>query len=200
MLSASTSTPSTHLIRAGRPFGVSLTLVGFAITAFLIPGWSGALQLERGGNIWSLFTGHFTHWNTDHFLWDLITFVVLAMFCESKSRVRFLACVLISAIAISIGFLLFETELSAYRGLSGIDSALYALAMFELFRSGRKNDNTQLRILAISGLIAFLVKTIVELETGTTVFVTSTDFVPVTSAHLIGFACGVVTGLKSAHA
>jgi rhomboid family GlyGly-CTERM serine protease len=188
--------------RAGRRSGVSLALALATLAVFFVPGWNEVLQLDRrgiaAGKFWLLITGHFTHWNLDHLTWDLMTFGILAAFCESRSRQRFLLCLGLSTVAISLGFLCDETALESYRGLSGLDSALYGLAMAEFFHLGRVDQRPMPCVIAVLGVLGFIGKTLLELAAGDTLFVASGGFVPLPGAHLLGFLCGLTTAIPLA--
>ena len=81
----------------------------------------------RRGEWWRLLSGHLTHFSTDHLLWCVLAFFGLGVAAERFGRTRTLACIYASAIAISIATLYALPDLSAYRGLSGITSALFGL-------------------------------------------------------------------------
>jgi rhomboid family GlyGly-CTERM serine protease len=153
-------------------------------------GW---LELDRAavarGEVWRLLTGHWTHWTVDHLVWDSLGFVVLAVLCETRvSRGRLLLGVAGSALAVSAGvwFLPEIEHIARYRGLSGIDSALFVLLAVSLMRE---------RPLAGLALAAFLGKSAWEVATGSTLFVQTGSFVPVPLAHLVGGAWGLILGI-----
>lgn len=87
--------------------------------------------------------------------------------------------------------------MAAYRGLSGIDSALLALLFVELWRDA---DRPMHRAMASACAAGFLLKISFELATGTNVFVESmgpaTSGVPL--AHLAGAASGFLIGVECA--
>lgn len=147
------------------------------------------LELDREavarGEVWRLITGHWTHWTPDHLLWDSLAFLVLAVLCETRiSRARLVAAVLGSALAVSAGVWFALPEIGRYRGLSGIDSALFVLLAASL--------RSPLGGLALA---AFLGKSAWEVWTGATLFTAAGSFVPVPLAHLIGGACGLCIGI-----
>ncbi|MDB4673794.1 rhombosortase [Verrucomicrobiales bacterium] len=184
-----------NLIRAGRQFGASLFLALIALLVFLIPGASSALQLDRaGGNSWQWLSCHFTHWNFDHLVWDLVVLAILGAYCEKISKGRFLATLGLSAMVVPLVFLRWEPELQFYRGLSGIGSAVFALTLVEIF--ALRNVG---RCVALAAGLGFLGKVIVEIVTGQAIFVSAADagFTVLPSAHLAGFLCGVGVGLLS---
>jgi len=156
---------------------ISLTLI--AITATLLPGsW---LELQRGGALWRIATCHFTHFTYEQLAWDALVFLFLAIACERRNRGAFQATLLASVVIVPAAVLAFSNVMT-YRGLSGIDSALFGLL---LVSEWRRNG-----IVAICG-VAFVAKMIFELSTGATVFVHSDAFTVVPVAHIAGALVGV---------
>jgi rhomboid family GlyGly-CTERM serine protease len=176
--------------RAARLPLTSLLLFFPALPAFPLGGW---LELDRAavarGEVWRLLTGHWTHWTLDHLLWDSLAFLALAVFCEVRiSRRRLLATVAGSALAVSAGVWFVLPEIARYRGLSGIDSALFMLLAVTILRETRSP-------LAAVAVAAFLAKAAWEVSTGSTLFTEAAgSFVPVPLAHLIGGAWGLALG------
>lgn len=171
----------------------SLLLFLFALAGF---AFGGRLELDRAavarGEVWRLVTGHWAHWTLDHLLWDSLAFLALAAFCEVRiSRRRLLVTVLGSALAVSAGVWLALPEIGRYRGLSGIDSALFVLLAVSLLRATRNLVGG----LALAAFAAFLGKSAWEVWTGSTLFTAAGAFVPVPLAHLIGGAWGLIIGL-----
>jgi rhomboid family GlyGly-CTERM serine protease len=172
-------------LRAARTFLPLASLLLF-LPALAPAAW---LELDREavarGEVWRLLTGHWAHWTTDHFLWDSLAFLVLAALCETRiSRGRLVATVLGATVAVSAGVWLALPEIVRYRGLSGIDSALFVLLAVSL--------RTPLGALALA---AFLGKSAWEVWTGTPLFTAAGSFVPVPLAHLIGAAWGLMVGV-----
>jgi membrane associated rhomboid family serine protease len=156
---------------------VSLTLL--AIAASLLPGsW---LELQRGGAAWRIATCHFTHFTYEQLAWDALVFLLLGIACARVDRGAFRATLLASVVVIPIAVLAFS-NVTTYRGLSGIDSALFG---FLLVSESRRN-----RIVALCG-IAFAAKMIFEMRTGASVFVHSDAFTAVPVAHMAGAFVGV---------
>ncbi len=153
------------------------------------------LQFERAaivqGEGWRLLTGHLTHFGADHLRWDLLAFVALGVAAEFQSRSRFLITLGASALLISLGVLIAQPQFVIYRGLSGIDSALFGLVLAGVLLEGwRARHGFSLAVggLALAG---FAAKCAYELITADTVFVASSDvFAPVPLAHLIGMLTG----------
>jgi rhomboid family GlyGly-CTERM serine protease len=198
---------SNAISAARRKGGVSLLLSLAAILIALLPLSSiQALQFDRAtilaGQTYRLLTCHWTHWHLDHLLWDVLTFLFLAFACERQSRPRMICTTAISALFIPIALLLSAPHLQTYRGLSGIDSALFALLSFSLLRwQCRKRQWIPFAGITLF-ISAFAIKTSIELTHGTAVFVNaqSANFVPVPLAHLTGAAVGIMMALLPARA
>ena len=86
-----------------------------------------------------------------------------------------------------------------YRGLSGIDSALFALLTVVMWNDGCRSQRPGRQAIAMGCLIAFLLKLAFELMTGRNVFVNAVDTgtVSVPLAHVVGALCGLVIGAGS---
>ena len=180
------------------------TVSGFAtLPAVLLWCWRDATEWAvydrgriAGGELWRLITGHWTHWTSQHLGWDVLAFAVLLPLCWIASRRRTCwtlasACVLIPAVIFAA-----LPQLVEYRGLSGLDSALFVMLATTLLRrewNARAWPSTAVFAIA---LVGFAVKLGFELSTGQAVFVESNGFVPVPLAHIVGGLCGVAAALK----
>lgn len=173
---------------------VSLSVAAFALHGS--PEIAAAIQHERGavaaGELYRIFTCHWTHFSLDHLLWDALAFLALGALAERASRPRFLACLAASALAIPLAVLALEPGIQVYRGLSGLDSALFALAGVTILRDRLASGD---RLLAAGIAVAFLgfgAKIAYECLTGSTFFVdsVSSSMVPVPAAHVIGAIVG----------
>ncbi|MGI9242787.1 MAG: hypothetical protein ACR2RV_18465, partial [Verrucomicrobiales bacterium] len=181
---------------AGQIFVPPLLLAALAGAIFLIPGAGAALQFEPG-RIANALTGHFTHWNRSHLLWDSIALGALGVLCCYFSTPRFWLTVLTSAIVIPIAVATWHPELTSYRGLSGIDSALLGLGLIELARHAIAHGRRGQLILSGSAAVGFGLKSAFEYFSGAALFVSGegADFINVPLAHLVGFGCGVLVAL-----
>jgi len=175
-----------------------------AVSIQLMPGGAGWLQFDRlailDGQWWRMLTGHLTHWDLEHLGWDLLMFVVIGAMVERLSRPRFVVLCLVSAISISLMVLLGQPELRTYRGLSGIDTALFVyLACVQLASAWQQRRWGQGLLPAVL-LAGFGGKLMYELVTGKTLFVDSqaAGFVVVAIAHAVGAAAGAVLGVALA--
>lgn len=159
-----------------------------------VPGW---IEYDRvaiaQGQLWRLFSGHWAHFNLDHLAWDGAVFLALGIACERNSRARFLVCVSASALLISAAVWFFLPGLRVYRGLSGIDSALFALLVMDVLREKWQQKEWAWTAAGAFLGAAFFAKIIFEMGTGTTFFVDSTaaGMVPVPLAHLAGLVIGI---------
>jgi hypothetical protein len=119
-------------------------------------------------------------------------FLVLGTVCERRWPRRFLLCLPLAAAAISLAIWYLPPKLETYRGLSGLDTALFTLAAVGYLQSAMSERNRALAA-AISALLAALaVKIMYEAATGMTLFVNSADaFIPLPLVHLVGGLIGV---------
>lgn len=182
---------------------VTISLVASALVAHVLPGLSAAWQFDRiafnSGDWWRLFTGHLTHWNTDHLLWDLVVFVAFGAWAERSSRrAQFTLMLVVSMLAISAGTWCLQPELSTYRGLSGVDSALFALLAGRTWIEKWKAADWAM-VMGVSLLLGgFAAKMIYEAAFGSTLFVDSLDggFTSTPLAHVLGAGVGTTYVLK----
>jgi rhomboid family GlyGly-CTERM serine protease len=130
-------------------------------------------------------TCHFTHFTYEQLAWDALVFLILGIACARRNRGAFQATLLASIIVVPIAVLAFAPNVTTYRGLSGIDSALFALLL--------TMESRRSRLVALCGA-GFVMKLIFEMTTGATVFVSAADFAPVPVAHLSGAIVGLATG------
>ena len=181
----------------------SLLLSTAAALIFLLPSLAAPLQYERAaiaaGEIWRLFSGHWAHYSLDHFFWDVLAFCFLGIACECRSRRRFLVCVIASAFAISSALWLCLPGMRAYRGLSGVDSALFALLFVEVWKEAVRSRRMAQVAVAVACLAGFLFKISFELLTGSNLFVENLEsgMVGVPLAHITGATVGLLVGLGS---
>ena len=187
MTTTSTSTrTSSHIL---------LLTVATVLLAFALPQAGEWLQYDRSaiaeGQWWRIITSHLTHWTGSHLLWDLIMFVALAVSAQRISKSCTYVTLLISAILIPIAVWIFQPEMIHYRGLSGLDSALYVFVLLELIK--KKSTKTKSALLWIM-LISFAAKVAYEFITGNTLFVQSmgANISGVPLAHLVGGISGAI--------
>jgi rhomboid family GlyGly-CTERM serine protease len=189
--------PWSLSIAARRIPCASLSLAVAALVIYANEEWMAALQFERhalqSGEIWRIVTGHWTHWSWNHLSWDLAAFVGLAIACERMGRARFLLCTSLSCLFISLAVWYWLPDMETYRGLSGINSALFSLLVFRLLWDRRQNERVGvlLPLILWSGFVA---KTAYEVQTGRAFFV-ETDVSVVVLAHIAGALMGLASAV-----
>jgi len=189
---------------AGRDVRAPLAVACLVLALFFIPRAASALELSRDGILhgqcYRLLTGHLIHFTFQHLFWDLLTFIVLSLMVAGRSLNKWLACTLGSALVISFAVLIFQPEIALYRGLSGIDSALFATAAAMLLTEGLRHKKAILTVTAAVAIPAFIGKSIYELGTGRILFVEDLgpDVSPLVLAHLAGAAWGLLIALLPA--
>jgi rhomboid family GlyGly-CTERM serine protease len=188
---------------------VSLLLVVFAVAVSVWPGLAGWLQYDRAAiarcEVWRLVTSHFTHWSADHLFWDAMAFAALGCLCERNGVGSFLRCLSLSAFLIPVMLWFTQPLMATYRGLSGIDSALFALLATRVVREAASDKNRLKLVVAGIVSVGFAAKVGFEFSTGTTLFVDSAaaGLIPVPLAHvvggIVGIACGLLDPLTRSH-
>ncbi len=103
---------------------VSLSALAIMFSAFG-PSTEPLLEFNRTeiieGEYWRLFTGNFVHYGFAHLAMNLAAFLLVGFSLLREISLRIYIPLLISsALAVGVGTLLWNPELSFYRGLSGI--------------------------------------------------------------------------------
>jgi rhomboid family GlyGly-CTERM serine protease len=182
---------------------VTLLLAAVVVGLTVVPSAAGVMQFERegvaAGEVWRIVSGHLVHWNLEHFVWDLAAFALLGAICEARDRRTCVATLSAAAVAISVGVFWLRPDLATYRGLSGIDSALFVLAACSYGSEARATGDRWGTLAACGAAVAFLLKVGFEWTTGMTIFVDSAaaGFEPMPLAHVMGgVAAGAVWGVS----
>jgi rhomboid family GlyGly-CTERM serine protease len=129
---------------------LTFTIAAVAVAAFFMPHVGEVLQYDRAamldGQWWRALTGHMVHWSGEHLFWDVAMFAVLGWVLERRGARQFALAGVAAAGTIS-GVLWFaQPEMPTYRGLSGVDTALFAmLAVTLLLESLSSNARQGLR-------------------------------------------------------
>lgn len=177
--------------------GATPALCLIAVALHLIPDAGERLEFRAAevaaGEVWRVLTCHFVHWNTSHLLWDLVAFAILGMRCERLGWRTTWQVAGLAALAIPLAVALVQPDLRAYRGLSGLDSALFVLLALRLVADrGRAKMERALPSLA---LVGFGLKVAYEAHAGQTLFAEAgAAFVPVPLAHLVGALVALLGG------
>jgi rhomboid family GlyGly-CTERM serine protease len=174
---------------------VTIAVASVAVVAFAIPGVTESLQfdIEKAfcGEAWRIITGHLTHYGRSHLFWDLLMFVVLGAVCERRSGAFYGPALAMMAVVISAAIVICCPQIGVYRGLSGLDTGLFAwFVTDQAVRSVRMREWTPAGIwLAMGG--GLLCKLGFEWATGSTLFVDSEGFMPLVQSHIAGLITGV---------
>jgi rhomboid family GlyGly-CTERM serine protease len=179
------------------PF-LTLLLAAWTAVVQLSPAFTDALQFQRDalaqGQLWRVVTGHFTHFSADHLKWDLLAFLLFGSLVEMRSRAAWGVCLVGGSLVISLGVVLLQPQFTHYRGLSGLDSALFASIALERMRTAWRAADWTLVGVASVACLGLLAKTLFEITAGQTLFVDpDTSFEPVPLAHLLGAMVGALT-------
>jgi rhomboid family GlyGly-CTERM serine protease len=156
------------------------------------------LQYDRraiaDGELWRVVTGHAVHFGLEHFAWDAAVFALLALLCWRLDPRRLLLSLGGAMLAIPAVLWTLRPGLETYRGLSGLDSALYVTAAIALGQRLWTEGRRRLGIAAFASVAALAAKVAYELLTGQTLFVDAAalGFVPVPLAHAAGAVAGGV--------
>ncbi|MDA1166107.1 MAG: rhombosortase [Planctomycetota bacterium] len=180
---------------------ITLLISGFVIVAHFAGESSSLLTIDfrsiTPSDLHRVFTCHLLHWSANHLLWDLGMFTTLGAIAEVNMPRRYRLTLLVSALLIPIGVIQHHPELQTYRGLSGIDTALFGLIVVDLL--GRRLVERAWKAASWLSLllIGLFAKMLTETHAGTNIFVSDLSFVPVPIAHLIGAVIGLIIGSAS---
>ncbi|MEK7322386.1 MAG: rhombosortase [Pseudomonadota bacterium] len=121
-----------------------MTLASLLI-ALLGDDTAAALRYERApilaGEVWRLFTGHLVHLSWSH-LWLNLGGLALIwfLFRRQLGAGMWWLVLLVSSLAVSSGFLLFDPALEWYVGLSGVLHGLFMAGLIVGLRTGAWSD------------------------------------------------------------
>jgi len=166
---------------------ITAGVIGASLFAFCLPSVSSILVyrsgLEKSGEVWRLLTGHFVHFSLSHLGYNLLAFGLIGYVLEKRNRTRYASLCILSAITITLFFLLFRPSLVEYGGLSGlITAATVYLCLESIVRADPPRPLWFLLLALLAGKIGY------EVVTTTAVFVDCTGgpFSVVPSAHVVG--------------
>ena len=185
------------------PF-VTFSLATLALITGASPAMPGALEFSRDafsrGEIWRLWTAHFTHFDAAHLRWDVFALLLLGSMAEMKSRRDWLVAIIVSAPLIVLAVWWLQPRFEVYRGLSGLDCAAYGVVAGRLLREGWRERHWPVLSLGLLACAGALAKCGYELLTGQPLFVGATEtFSPAPLAHLVGAATGVLSAGASGY-
>jgi len=179
---------------------ISLALVASALALMPFEGLTTWLQYDRAaidaGQLWRLLTCQLSHWSWDHLFWDAAALLFLGYVLEREARRPMLICLGLSAVLIPAIVHFGLPDLATYRGLSGIDSAVFVLLAVTLLRKCYADGDQLWTWACIMMLVGFTAKITFELFSGATLFVDAqaSRMLPVPLAHVVGGALGAACG------
>lgn len=124
----------------------------------------------RHGDIWRVFTGNLVHWTAAHFYLDVGVFLLLGLMYEHALGLSFPWLVLTTGLAAGLADLTFSPAGTRCRGLSGVDSGLFAAALVVECRLALKDPFRWLW--AGPATAIFFLKNAYEVATGESFFST----------------------------
>lgn len=134
---------------------VPLTLMALSVAA-MIGGMDAAvwLRYDRAlvldGQVWRLFTGHLIHLGWTHLALNLAGLALIwLLFGRAYSVLQWTAILLVCALGIGLGFVLFRPELIWYVGLSGVLHGLFVAGAVAGIFAGYKAEWLLLGLLAL---------------------------------------------------
>jgi len=181
---------------------ITMIIAGACVALPRWPTTEQFLQFDRAallnGQIWRLLTCHLAHWSASHEIWSVGAFAVQGLLGEIRDRRAIAMCCIAAALACSLALLLFWPDVQIYRGMSGVDSALFTwLVVFNLRPSSDHRYSAAHKIALVLLLIAFIAKVAWEGQTHHSLFVVSdqSSFVSLPGVHAVGGAVGICVGM-----
>jgi rhomboid family GlyGly-CTERM serine protease len=177
---------------------MTVVLAALSLLPLLHGGFMNVMIYDRAlaRELWRGISCHWAHWNGNHLFWSAGTFLVLGARCERAHRQQFLYCLVLSALAIPIALWRYMPELATYGGLSGLDSALFALLAVQVLRDKWNQGDRYWLAVGVLCALAFAAKVGYEFHTAQTLFAEPTTAMsPVPLAHLVGGSVGTLVGI-----
>lgn len=164
--------------RDGR-WTLGLAALLLVVNVGLFPGmpaacdrWTTLLEYDRqavlGGQVWRLLTGNLVHWSAEHFLLDAAALVIIGILYERSLGRRYPWLLLGTGLSVGIALLVLRPETAIYRGLSGLDSGLFAAAMAVELKDLRRQPERWVWV--VPAVTIFAIKIVYESATGTLFF------------------------------
>ena len=174
----------------------ALGLAAIPVLLALFPDSGALLQWMRaGGGLLRGLSSHWVHWSASHLFWSGGTFLLLSIVAAREDPQRFFRCIAAASFAVSAAVWL-GTTLDCYRGLSGIDSALFTMLAARRLQSAHRDGDRRQSIAMGLLLLLFAAKLVFECATGGALFVDGgTTMRPVPAAHAAGGAAGLLVSL-----
>jgi rhomboid family GlyGly-CTERM serine protease len=154
---------------------------------FLVPDktllYFSADDIARG-DIWRIASGHFTHADLKHLLWNCLGLAVLGTLIEQHSRTQWWAALFVGIASVSALLLSPFSQLENYCGLSGVLNTLLLVLIWLEWRLAR----SWLMIVIACGSIA---KVVIEIYLGESLL-TNISWPPYAWSHVAGLTGGLI--------
>ena len=126
--------------------GVPLIII--MVSFVLMIGGTNASQIFRydrdailAGQVWRLITGHFVHLGWKHFVMNIAGLILIwLLFGRLISSWRWVVCIIVAALFISLGLLVFNHDLKWYVGLSGVLHAMFVCGAIASILAGYRAE------------------------------------------------------------
>lgn len=132
---------------------VPLTIIIISFTMEL-SGQTGSLWFRydrdgvMAGEIWRLITGHFVHLGWKHFAMNIAGLILIwVLFGRLMPATKWTACIIINALFISVGFIIFNNNLHWYVGLSGVLHGMFVCGAIASIALGYRTEALLLLLL-----------------------------------------------------
>jgi len=172
-------------------------IAGAALALHWLPGVAQVAELDTRGRgplaLVQLWTSHLTHFGGSHLTWDLAMFAVLGLVAERLAPTATRVLLAAGAPLIAVAVIGADPQVLYYRGLSGVDTALFAFLAAHFAIDSEDAGRRRMGRIALALLVA---RSIYELGSGgTALFVDGAagGFNTVPIAHVAGAVVGVVT-------
>lgn len=168
----------------------TLVLGLLTLAALLLPGWP--VLVPRQPSLAGLFLGHAAHLSLTHLLWSGSSCLLFSALVERQlGGRRYLALLLLSAVLVSAGIMIFAPHISSCRGLSGLGHAFAAAWACGLIvtRAGAA------RLFGLALLAALLAKVGFEATSGHLIWSPPLGGRPLPASHVSGVFAGLVVSL-----
>ena len=133
--------------------GVPLTIILVSF-AFALGGASSNLWFRydrdaiMDGEIWRIITGHFVHLGWKHFIMNIAGLILIwLLFGRLMTTWKWVVCIIVNALFISIGFILFNKDLNWYVGLSGVLHGMFVCGAIASIVTGYRAESVLLLLL-----------------------------------------------------
>ena len=176
----------------------TLAVAAAAWVVAAVPGSLSFLQYQRegifSGDAWRALSGHIVHAGATHLTWDVAGLLAIGFLFEEALGGRYWTAWLVSAVTISVGLLLFDPDLAAYCGLSGVLNGLWVAGSLAAADRERRRGRVTLAWFYGACLAVLAAKLAFEGLMGQAIFTNAAALGadPVPHAHVMGALGGLL--------